>query len=84
MGAPSIRSITDLARTHRRSIITSLHHTAGTGGRAAADTGHHHLLAKGSIDKLWDTAASCTCVVIARVRRGLLPCKGIGGAVGGG
>ncbi|KAA8581667.1 hypothetical protein FQN60_003248 [Etheostoma spectabile] len=84
VGTARVGCITDLARAHRRPIVATLHHATGTGRRPATDTGHHHLLAEGSVNKLGDTAAGCACVVIARVWRGLLPCEGIGGIVGGG
>lgn len=84
VGTTRVGCITDLARAYRRPIVAPLHHTTGTGRGPATDAGHHHLLAKGSIYKLRDTAAGGACVIIARVWRGLLPCEGIGGTVGGG
>lgn len=67
MGAARVSSVADLACAYGRPIVASLHHAAGAGRRPAADTGHHHFLAKSSIDKLRDAAAGCTCVIITRV-----------------
>lgn len=84
VGTARVGCVTDLARAYRRPLVAPLHHATGTGGRSATHAGNHHLLAEGSIDKLRDTPACCTGVIIAGVWRSLLSCEGISGTVGEG
>lgn len=81
VGTARVGRVADLARAYRRTLIAPLHHTTGPGGRSATHAGHNHLLAEGGVDKLGDAPAGCACVIVAGVRRGLLPCERIDGTV---